>query len=37
MTAGSILVMRDDKLYVTLDRRMQRGTMLIEEIRSAKR
>ena len=37
MTAGSILVMRDDKLYVTPDRRMQGGTMLIEEIRSAKR
>ena len=37
MTAGSILVMRDNKLYVTPDRRMQGGAMLIEQIRSAKR
>jgi len=36
MTAGSILVMQNDKLYVTPDRRMQGGTMLIEKIRSAK-
>ena len=36
MTAGSILVMQNDKLYVTPDRRTQGGTMLIEEIRSAK-
>ena len=37
MAAGSILVMRDNKLYVTPDRRTQGGTMLIEAIRSAKR
>ncbi|MBV8588856.1 MAG: hypothetical protein JO212_02125 [Acetobacteraceae bacterium] len=35
MTAGSILVMRDDKLYVTPDRRTQGGAMLIETIRKS--
>jgi len=32
MTAGSILIMRDNKLYVAPDRPMQGGTMLSEVI-----